>query len=415
MKGTDRLPDMHLPLGVGAVSGRSPMPVCRLGDAAIRLDLLAEAGLLDGTAIPDSAWRAPSLDAILAAGPDAWRSMRERLIGVVSDHGSSARLEAATVDLRSLRMALPFTVADYVDFYSSLHHATNVGRIFRPNGDPLLPNWRHIPVGYHGRSASISVSGSDVHRPHGIRMVDGAPEFGPCMALDYELEVGFVVGVGNDSVPLSTADLADHVFGVCLVNDWSARDLQAFEYRPLGPFLAKSFHTSISPWITPLAALKPYRLASPTPSVEPVEYLRPVHPWALDLHLEIAIETAAMRKAAIAPLTVSKVSFSDMYWTADQQLAHLTINGATVRTGDLYASGTVSGPDPGAEGSLLERTLGGTVPITLPDGTTRTYLLDGDRVILRGCTPSTGPDSTGLTLGEVSGTIASPRTTHGET
>jgi len=404
---------MHLPLGIGSVSGHSPVPVCRLGGSAIRLDLMAETGLLDGTGVPESAWHSSSLDAILAAGPDAWKSMRYRLIELVTDRRSSALLETATVGLESLRMSLPFTVADYVDFYSSLHHATNVGRIFRPNGDPLLPNWHHLPVGYHGRSASISISGSDVHRPWGIRLIDGKPEFGPSMALDYELEVGFVVGTGNDAAPLCTADFADHVFGVCLVNDWSARDLQAFEYRPLGPFLAKSFHTSISPWITPLAALDPYRLSHPRQVIEPAEYLRPAQPWALDLDLEIAIESAAMRAAGTDPLTLSRVSFSDMYWTPDQQLAHLTVNGATVRTGDLYASGTVSGPDAGTEGSLLERTLDGTSLVALPDGTSRSYLVNGDRIILRGRGRPSRPGEPGLELGEVSGTIVDSRPTHG--
>jgi len=403
-----REPDLHLPLGVGSVDGCAPVPLCRYGHRVVRLDLLSDSGILDscGEDLRPEVYRAPTLDSILAAGPRVWAALRSRLIEFVNDPGSNPKLERASVDLSDVTMALPFTVADYVDFYSSMHHATNVGRIFRPGSDPLLPNWRHLPVGYHGRSASIAISGSEVRRPAGLRAIDGSPQFGPSMALDHELEVGFVVGVGNRGVPLTTADFAEHVFGVCLVNDWSARDIQSFEYQPLGPFLGKSFHTSISPWITPLSALDEFRVSSPGSGVPVAGYLRSAEPWGLDLQVEVAIESARMREIGLAPMTLSRASFADMAWTPDQQLAHLTVNGATVRTGDFYASGTVSGPDAGEEGSLLEKTSGGTSPVKLPDGTERTYLLDGDRVILSG---HAGPT---IHLGEVSGTIVPPSNTY---
>ena len=274
MSSTVNRVDTHLPLGVGSINGDDPIPVCRVASGVVSLDGLRQLGLLDGKTLPADAWRSPTLDPILAAGRATWSQLRERLITVANDPSTADQIAAMSVELESVRMVLPFTVADYVDFYSSLHHATNVGRIFRPNGEPLLPNWRQLPVGYHGRSASVCVSGSEVHRPCGLRLTDGSTEFGPTAALDYELEVGFVVGVGNSGEPIPTTDFADHVFGVCLVNDWSARDIQSFEYQPLGPFLAKSFHTSISPWITPLEAFESHRLEPPAPAVDLAQYLR---------------------------------------------------------------------------------------------------------------------------------------------
>jgi len=410
-------PDLHLPLGAGSVNGGAAVPLCRTGDRAVRLDQLCESGVLDGCGggLGTEAFHSPTLDPILAAGPEAWAGLRSLLIEFVNDPACTDQLDELSADLDRVTMVLPFTVSDYVDFYSSLHHATNVGRIFRPDSDPLLPNWRHLPVGYHGRSASIAVSGTQVHRPAGLRLIDGAPHYGPSLALDHELELGFVVGIGNQGVPLATSEFAEHVFGVCLVNDWSARDIQSFEYQPLGPFLGKSFHTSISPWITPLAALDDFRVESPGSAVNTAGYLHSTEPWGLDLRLEVSIESARMREIGIEPMTLSRASFADMAWTPDQQLAHLTVNGSTIRTGDFYASGTVSGPDYGEEGSLLERTSGGTVPITLPDGTERSYLLDGDRVILSGHAGggSSSADADGdgqpVRLGEVSGTIVSPR------
>jgi fumarylacetoacetase len=297
-------------------------------------------------------------------------------------------------------MLLPFEVADYVDFYSSQHHAENVGRIFRPDAEPLTPNWKHLPVGYHGRSGTVVVSGTDVVRPSGQRKspTDQAPSFGPSTRLDIEAEVGFVVGVPSaPGSPVPVGGFRDHVFGVCLVNDWSARDLQSWEYVPLGPFLGKSFATSISAWVVPLDALETARVTPPVQQPEVLPYLRGDEPWGLDLELEISWNGQV----------VSRPGFAGMYWTPAQQLAHLTVNGASLRTGDLFASGTVSGPDRGQRGSFLELSWNGTEPVELGDGTTRGFLEDGDLVSISASAP--GPDGARIGFGSVAGRILPAR------
>jgi fumarylacetoacetase len=269
---------------------------------------------------------------------------------------------------------LPFEVADYVDFFSSLEHATNMGRLFRPDVEPLQPNWRRLPVGYHGRAGTIVVSGTDIKRPRGQRLVGDAPEYGPSHRLDVELEIGFVVGVPSaPGEPVPTDRFAEHVFGVVLVNDWSARDIQAFEYVPLGPFLGKSFATSISAWVTPLALLDQQRVEAPRQDPAPPAHLAGGSDWALDLQLELELNGTV----------VSRGNACTLYWTMPQQLAHATSNGANVRTGDLMASGTISGGSRGSEGSLIELTRNGAEPIALPDGSRRAFLEDGDEVVLR--------------------------------
>jgi fumarylacetoacetase len=288
----------------------------------------------------------PTLNPLMAAGPDAWREA----IAAARAHDGPRIAEP--------RMRLPFDVADYVDFYASREHATNLGRMFRPDQEPLLPNWRWLPVGYHGRAGTVAVSGTDVVRPRGQLR---AGEFGPSERLDVELELGFVVGVPA-SRPLTTAAFADHVFGVVLVNDWSARDIQAFEYVPLGPFLGKSFLTSISAWVTPLALLEDSRVEAPEQDPPPLQQLAGGRDWALDLDLSIELNGE----------TVSRGNARTLYWTMPQMLAHATSNGATVRTGDLMATGTISGPDPGSEGSLIELYRNAR------------FLADGDEVVLRG-------------------------------
>jgi fumarylacetoacetase len=270
-------------------------------------------------------------------------------------------------------------IGDYVDFYSSLEHATNLGRLFRPSGDPLMPNWRHLPVGYHGRASSVVVSGTPVRRPAGQRAPEhegGAPGFGPSQRLDIELELGFLTGPGNPlGTPIPAGEAAAHVFGFVLVNDWSARDIQRWEYVPLGPFLGKSFATSMSAWVVPFEALEPFRVPAPPQDPEPLEYLRAPGDWALDVALEVELNGAV----------VSRTNARGLYWTFPQQLAHATVNGCNVRPGDLYASGTISGPEPGTEGSLIE--LG------------HAFLEDGDTVVLRGrCGDA-------VAFGEVAGTI----------
>jgi fumarylacetoacetase len=283
----------------------------------------------------------------------------------------------------------PFVVGDYTDFYASLHHATNVGSMFRPT-NPLLPNWKHVPIGYHGRASSIIPSGRPVIRPSGqtVASDDGPPSFGPCKLLDYELEVGFYVGVGNElgeTVPVT--DAWRRIFGFCLVNDWSARDIQKWEYQPLGPFLAKNFATTVSPWVVTREALEPFRVAGPPRAADdprPLDYLCDPNGTNLDITLEVFMASLKMRNSGLAPTLVSRGSFRDMFWTPAQMLAHHASNGCNMQIGDLLASGTVSGATKDSRGCMLERTWRGTEPITLGDGTERKFLLDGDEVIIRG-------------------------------
>jgi fumarylacetoacetase len=306
-----------------------------------------------------------SLEELLPQGRGAWERATERALAAET---------AFAVD--EVEPSLPFAVADYVDFYSSLEHATNLGRMFRPDAEPLLPNWRHLPVGYHGRAGTVVVSGTPIRRPHGqAKPPDAdAPAFGPSRRLDIELELGFVVGVPSRlGEPVPASAFADHVFGLVLVNDWSARDIQAWEYVPLGPFLGKSFATSISAWVTPLALLEERRVAPPPQEPEPLPHLRDAGDWAFDLPLEVELNGE----------TISRGNARGLYWTMPQQLAHATSNGASVRTGDLMASGTISGPERGTEGSLIELTRNGAEPLRLAGGSERTFLEDGDEVVLR--------------------------------
>lgn len=370
----------NLPYGVFAPEGRAPRVGVRLGDQVIDL-----AAVLD-----DPVFAAPSLNAFLAQGPARWRAVRERVRESVDGEMDGAAVHRlADVELR-----LPVRIGDYVDFYASIDHATNLGRLFRPDGDPLLPNWRHLPVGYHGRAGTVVVSGTAVARPRGQRAtVSRAPDFGPSRRLDIEAELGFVIGVGSRlGVPVGIDEFADRVFGVALVNDWSARDIQAWEYQPLGPFLGKSFATSMSPWITPLAALEAARIPLPEQSPAPLPYLRGTEPWGLDIELTVAWNGQ--------PVTYPP--YARMYWSPAQMLAHLTANGASTRTGDLYASGTISGPAPDQRGSFIELSWGGSRPV-LVDGRERTFLEDGDEVTITASAP--GPRAARIGLGAVTGRI----------
>jgi fumarylacetoacetase len=311
---------------------------------------------------------APSLNPLMAGGPDAWAGATGRARELL-DRGDHV-LRLADVDVH-----MPFEVADYVDFFSSREHATNMGRMFRPSAEPLLENWLHLPIGYHGRAGTVVPSGTPVARPSGQAKPSGssAPEFGPSRRLDIELELGFVIGTpSRQGEPVTLAEALDHVFGVVLVNDWSARDIQAWEAQPLGPFLGKSFATSISAWVVPLTELEPLRVALAPQEPEPLPYLR-ADPWAYDLPLEIQLNGEV----------VSRTNARNLYWSIEQQIAHLTVNGASLRTGDLLASGTISGPDATERGSLIELSWNGTEPLRLADGTERTFLEDGDEVVLR--------------------------------
>jgi fumarylacetoacetase len=367
------------------------------GGGARRVGVAVGDSVLDvAPVLGDAVFTAPTLDAFLAKGRPMWRETRARLVELLSDAHYRGSVARHLVPRSEVVLHPPFTVGDYVDFYCSVDHATNVGRMFRPDGEPLMPNWRHLPVGYHGRSGTVVPSGTPIVRPCGQRRPPGGegPTFGPSVRLDIESEIGFVVGVGSQlGEPVAIEDFADHVFGVVLVNDWSARDIQAWEYQPLGPFLGKSFATSISPWVVPLEALDAARGDGPAQEPAPLPYLRRAEPWGLDLALEIAVNGTV----------VSRPPFSTMYWTPDQMLAHLTVNGASTRTGDLYASGTVSGPEPGQRGSLLELSWNGAEAVTLADGSTRTFLEDGDTVTISATAPAAGGGR--LSLGEVTGTI----------
>lgn len=380
-------PPESLPYGVFSTDGTER-----------RVGVAIEDDILDLTTIalsaPEGTFAMASLNPFLALGEPAWATVRSEIADAVTK-GDGVRLPRTEASLHR-----PIDIGDYVDFYSSIDHATNVGKLFRPGSEALLPNWRHLPVGYHGRSGTVVVSGTDVRRPLGQRRGDTGPEFGPSVALDFELEVGFVTGNANrlgEPVPVEEAER--HIFGVCLVNDWSARDLQAWEYQPLGPFLGKSFATTISPWIVPLPALATARIDPPPQDPPVLPYLRTSGPTALDLRLEVELIPAGASTGTV----ITRTSFADMYWTMAQQLAHATINGATARAGDLFASGTVSGTEPGTLGCLLEITGNGAVPVTLDDGSIRTYLEDGDAVVTRGWC---GSDPV-ISLGECVGTVTS--------
>jgi fumarylacetoacetase len=359
------------------------------------LDLTAASAVL----LPEHAalFSGGTLDVFLAAGPLVWSTIRATLTHWLTDERHTEVLAPLLVPATSVALRLPFTVADYVDFYSCEQHAANVGRMLRP-GQPALPaNWRHLPVGYHGRAGTVVVSGTPVTRPDGQRRLpDGTVTFGPSTALDFEAEVGFVVGVPSaPGQPVPLMGFTDHVFGACLVNDWSARDIQAWEYIPLGPMLGKSFATSVSPWVIPLDALAAARVPPPVRDPRPLRYLDDTgtDPWGLEITLEVRINDQL----------ISRPPFAGMYWTPAQQLAHLTSNGTALRTGDLFASGTVSGTTSDQRGCLLELSWNGSAPLILADGTTRSFLADGDEVSITATAP--GPDTTTIGLGEVCGRI----------
>ncbi len=384
-----------LPYGTFTTAGR-PHELrtgVAIGDHVLDLSA-ATARLLPGRAPMFSSGR---LDAFLAAGDGAWHQVRADIVSWLSGDTYRVAVEDLLVPAADVTMHLPFAVADYVDFYASEHHATNIGRIFRPDdAEPLTRNWRHLPIGYHGRAGTVIVSGTPVRRPCGQSRPEGAggPEFGPCSRLDFEAELGFVVGVPSQhGEPVPAARFAEYVFGVCLVNDWSARDIQSWETVPLGPFLGKSFGTTISPWILPLAALQDARIRPPSRDTAVLPYLAEAADWGLDIDYAVRINGHV----------VSRPPYATMHWSPAQMLAHLTVNGASLRTGDLYASGTVSGPRPEQRGSLIELAWNGTEPITLPDGTERAWLHDGDEVVISAT--ARGAGGTRIGLGEARGQV----------
>jgi fumarylacetoacetase len=387
----------HLPYGAFAPAGGDGRLGVRIGDRVLDLRAAARARV-----VPEQC-DAPDLGRLLAAGPARRGDVRAAIVDALTDERHAQILGPLLYDVADVSLLLPFRVGDYVDFYSAEAHARNVGAIFRPQQPALPPNYKHLPIGYHGRAGTVVVSGTRVVRPAGQWRDDGGGvTFGPTRKLDIELEMGFVLAGGTrQGRPLPISEAGDHIFGIGLLNDWSARDIQAWESRPLGPLLSKSFATSLAAWITPLEALEPYRVPGPSQDPEPLPHLRTTRPWAFDLHLDVRLSSLAMRGAGHPAAVITRTNHRELYWSMAQQLAHLTANGASIAAGDLCASGTISGPAPGAYGSLLELTWNGEQPLALPDGTSRAFLEDGDEVILGGCSPD------GLIrLGSVIGSIA---------
>ncbi len=395
----------NIPYGVVRRSGGPPLTAIRIGAFALDLAVVAGAGLLTVPELDPGVFSEPTLNAFLGLGARAWSATRARLSELLAASGTERRtwrepLERALIPLAHLTPLLPVRIGDYVDGYASIEHATNVGRLFRPDADPLTPNWRHLPIAYHGRAGTVIPSGSEVPRPWGQRAPTGPggpPSFGPERRLDFELELGFLTGPGparGEPIPVTRA--AEHIFGVVLVNDWSAREIQRWESTPLGPNLGKSFATSISPWIVPLEALGPARVAGVEQRPAPPAYLRGHEPWALDIELEVTITPDASGVETRVTATNSR----GLYWSAPQQLAHATVAGASIAAGDLFASGTISGATPDSLGCLLERTRGGRDQLVLEDGSTRTFLEDGDTVAVRGYC-----DAARISFGELTGRV----------
>ena len=375
-----------------------------IGDSI--LDMSAARGILSRTAGTVEC-AAPTLNAFMALGPGAWSAMRLALSRALREGSKdAAQLRPCLVPQASAEFAVPAQIGDYTDFYTSIHHATNIGRLFRPD-NPLLPNYKWLPIGYHGRASTINVSGHDFHRPLGQTLPSNSdtPRLGPTKRLDYEMELGVYIGVGNEQgvrIPIEHAE--DHIFGICLLNDWSARDIQAWEYQPLGPFLSKNFATTVSPWIVTLEALAPFRRGWTRPGgdPQPLPYLDSPATraqGALDIQLEVLIETDRMRQGRQPPHRLGRTSYRHAYWTASQLVTHHSLNGCRLQPGDLLGTGTLSGPAPEEAGALVELTVGGKQPVKLPGGEERAFLEDGDAVVMRGWCEA--PGATRISLGEV--------------
>ena len=405
----------NLPLGV--IEGAGDDPPCiavPIGDRVLNLGRLAAAKVLDGVTAQDAcALHADSLNDFAALGRDASRRLRsalQSLLAAGNDEGRNAvEASGAMSALADAVNCMPFRVGDYTDFYASKHHASNVGRMFRPDGDPLLPNWKHLPVGYHGRASSIVASGTPIRRPNGQTIAaDGVTTaHGPCRLLDYELEVGFFIGKGTEmGDPVAIESALDHVCGLVLVNDWSARDIQKWEYQPLGPFNAKNFATTVSPWLVTMEALEPFMVAGPSRDEDDpknLDYLSWKDDVLVDLKLEVSLMSADMRAKGMDPKVLSVGNYLDMYWSIAQMVAHHTHTGCNLNAGDMMASGTVSGPEESSRGCLLELTWRGEQPVELPDGTSRKFLQDGDELIIRGWCEREGHDRIGF--GSCTGTV----------
>jgi fumarylacetoacetase len=405
----------NLPYGVFRRAGKTRIGVA-IGDRILDLRGCAESGLFAGLGIEIvEACSEERLNRLMALGGEAWHTLRREITALLvetADNSTRRDVDPLIVPMREVEMRLPAAIGDYTDFYASIHHATRVGRRFRPD-NPLMPNYKYVPVGYHGRASSIVVSGSQIRRPCGQTKSasDLEPVFGPSKSVDYELEMGVFIGPGNArGQPISIAEANRQIFGLCLVNDWSARDIQAWEYQPLGPFLAKNFATAISPWIVPLEALEPYRMAQkPRPAGDPapLAYLASEELTSFDVTLEVWLDSARMRAAGQTPMLASRGNLRDLYWTIDQLVTHHASNGCNLQPGDLLATGTISGAEEGSEGCLLEKLNLDKLPdgeaLRLPNGETRRFLENGDRVILRGYAAREGLPRIGF--GECVGTV----------
>jgi fumarylacetoacetase len=421
----DVAPDSHfpiqnLPFGIFQPARESARVGVAIGEFVLDLSVLEELGHFRGPEFPDRpVFSEEALNGFLALGRPAWSKTREVIQNLLAADTATLRDDAALRGRvlhaqKDVTMRLPARIGDYTDFYSSYHHAHNVGTMLRGPENALMPNWKWLPVAYHGRASSIVVSGTEVRRPHGQTKPPDpplpgtgsavasapAPVFGPSRSFDYELETAFLIGPGNaQGQPVPIDQATDHIFGLVLMNDWSARDVQAWEYQPLGPFLAKNFCTSISPWVVMLEALEPFRKPLPPQDPEPLAYLRAANDFTYDIQLEARLQTASMA----APHVITRTNFQNLYWSIAQQLAHHTVNGCNLQPGDLLASGTISGPTEDSRGCMLELTWRGANPLALPNGETRKWLEDGDSLTITGWAQG---DGYRVGFGEVSGRVA---------
>jgi len=379
-------PLQNIPFGIFQTSGSSPHAATRIGDMVIDLYGLAKQGLINDPEFPPEVFNRRTLNHFIELGKPAWQMIRKKLTGLFADDNPElrddpARRKEVLFSIHDVRLLMPVRAGDYTDFYSSIEHATNLGMMFRDPGNALLPNWRYLPVGYHGRTSSIVVSGVPIHRPKGqIKSDPDGPQFSPTRQLDFELEMAFITGkktMLGESV--STKEAEDYIFGLILFNDLSARDIQKWEYVPLGPFLGKNFGSVISPWIVTLDALEPFRVPGPVQEPKVLSYLQFEGDHNFDIQLDVFI-----RPGDQSQTRVCQSNYRYMYWNMVQQLAHQTSNGCNINVGDIYASGTISGPDPGSFGSMLEITWNGTKPVKLSDGSERTFIKDNDTIIMHG-------------------------------
>lgn len=397
----------NIPFGVGRLPGNRTVVCTRIGDTVIDLSTFFQQGHLDEIGIDRNVFDNLYLNDFIGLGKATTRAVRNRISDIFSDENhalksDTTQLSAISSAIDEVEMLLPVQVGDYTDFYSSIEHATNVGTMFRDPNNALLPNWKHLPVGYHGRSSSIIPSGQAIHRPKGQTRPnpEAPPVYGPCQRLDFELEMAFITHQGKPlGQSITTAEADDYIFGMCIFNDWSARDIQTWEYVPLGPFLAKNFASSVSPWIVTLDALTPFRVSGPEQDPKVLPYLEYEGDKNIDIDLEVLIAPDGQEAHKIC-----HSNYKHMYWNMNQQLAHQTVNGCDVNCGDLYASGTISGPTPDSYGSMLELAWKGTKPIPMPDGSERKFIHDHDTVIMRAYSTKNGVR---VGFGEVSSKVLS--------